>query len=330
MMHYYLKVLGYITIVAINGLALAYTSSELCTINWGDGHDQIKITRPVIDGIPSDSTDYNIEPGDGPSNIFVDYAGYLIVLSPTLRQLKVFSNDGELLFNLWPPEGKLDPEIFHGYPSSIYIDSAQRIYLAVSPSLNYVPVINYEGQLTNRLYPFDDTLTEIEDICCSSLDRAVFYSTNDNEATLSNNTIVPGGTCAFMASDSCYYSCITDQGPNILFFRNHIQDLKHHIFSSDSIIVEFPGDTVFSANIIPGGDGRAIFTYLMRWSSEKDCICYEIFVNDLKFNKIDLIEMSPPTLMYTQIITPFVSRDGIIYEFQYRDDGLHVIKWTKQ
>jgi hypothetical protein len=80
-----------------------------------------------------------------------------------------------------------------------------------------------------------------------------------------------------MASDSCYYSCVTDQGPNILFFRNHIQDLKYHIFSSDTIIVEFPTDTVFSATIIPGGDGSAIFTYLMRWSSEKDSICYEIF-----------------------------------------------------
>jgi hypothetical protein len=298
-MYYYLKLVICITVLAGNNLAIAYSASELCTINWGDGPNQIKITPPVIDGIPSDSTDYNIEPGDGPSRAFVDRQENIIILSQTLSQLKCFSNSGELLFNLWPPEGNLDTNIFRGYPSSLYIDSTQHVYLAVSPSLNYVPVVNYEGQLISRLYPFDDTLTKIEDICWSSLDRAVFYSISNNDATLSNNTIIPGGTCAFMASDSCYYSCVTDQGPNIIFFRNHIQDLKYHIFSSDTIIVEFPTDTVLSASIIPGGDGSAIFTYLMRWSSEKDSICYEIFIYDLNFNKIDLIELSPPTLMYT-------------------------------
>jgi hypothetical protein len=311
-------------------LSATYAPRELFMIPWGDGTNQIKMIAPVIDGIPSDTTDYNIEPGDGPSNIFVDSDGNLVVLSQTLKQLKVFSNTGELLFNLWPPEGNLDPELFHGYPSSLYIDSVQHIYLAVSPSLNYVPVVNYEGQLINRLYPFDDTLTEIEDICWSSLNRAAFYSLNGKDVTFSNNEITSGGTCAFMAADSCYYSCVCDGEPYILFFRNHIQDMKHHIFTSDSIVVEFPQDTIFSAKIIFGGDGSYLFIYLIRWSFETKNIHDEIYIYDLNFRKIVSVELAPPSITYDYIIKPFVTRDNSIYEYRALDDGLHVIKWTKK
>jgi len=317
-------------VLAPVALIAEYAPREMCTIHWGDEQDKLKNTTPFIDGIISDTTDYYYEPGEGPSNIFVDNDENIIVLSISLSQLKVFSNSGELLYNLWPPEGILDSSIFRGTPQSLYVDTSGSIYLATNPPLNFIPVINYQGQIVNRLYPFDDTTYTVEGICWSTLKIPVFYSTGGYDATLLNGIVNSGGTCAFMGQDTCYYSCINDENMKLVFFRSHVTDIKNHSFTSDSTIVDFDTDSIYVASLIPGGDGSYLYVYLLRWSSQQQEIFYEIRIFDLQFKEVAFIELSHPVLPYKHTIKPFVAHDNSIYEFRCLDDGLHVIKWIKQ
>lgn len=55
-----------------------------------------------------------------------------------------------------------------------------------------------------------------------------------------------------------------------------------------------------------------------------------VLVYNSKYEKV--YEIIPPeyTNMYDWRMGYFVRPDGIVYEFRCLDDGLHVIKWSKQ
>jgi len=56
----------------------------------------------------------------------------------------------------------------------------------------------------------------------------------------------------------------------------------------------------------------------------------EVWVYDLEYNLLDIASFPQYESRYDCRLDPFVACDNSIYEFRCLDDGLHVIKWTKQ
>lgn len=75
-----------------------------------------------------------------------------------------------------------------------------------------------------------------------------------------------------------------------------------------------------------GGDGSKLYI-LAAHKNDPSTYIYEIGL-DYKIN--DQISMPNPSDMYPRTMPPFIDRQGHVYEFRFMDDGLHVIKWTKQ
>jgi hypothetical protein len=96
--------------------------------------------------------------------------------------------------------------------------------------------------------------------------------------------------------------------------------------SEDSIYIELQGDTVQYGGLLIGGDGSKLYIIVSHNSDPKTYI-YEI---GLDYKIIDQISMPNPSDKYPCTMLPFVDRQGHVYEFRFMDDGLHVIKWTKQ
>jgi hypothetical protein len=57
---------------------------------------------------------------------------------------------------------------------------------------------------------------------------------------------------------------------------------------------------------------------------------YEVWEFNLGYNLKSKVVFPLAENIYKWFIKPFVSHDGTIYEFRCLDDGLHVVKWTKQ
>jgi len=56
----------------------------------------------------------------------------------------------------------------------------------------------------------------------------------------------------------------------------------------------------------------------------------DIVVLDSTFKEIDRIELIPPSQLMGLGARPFIRPDGTIYEFRDLDDGLHVIRWSRE
>ena len=310
----------------------AYQSKEMFIIKWGGAAEQLRISRPTINdpNTPADSSDDYIEPGGGPSEVFVDDNENLIVRSYEFAQLKGFDKSGTYLFSLMPPERTPGGDICAGHPRSMYIDSSFNIYLISDPPLSYVPVVDYQGNLGDRLYPFNDSSEAIAGLCWPTFDRIVFFARSGNEATYVNGIFQRGGTCALLRQDGYYYSAMLENDSSLIFFRSQVHDMANRSATSESLVISFPEDTIYSVDLLPGGDEAFIYIFIMKWSYPSKPAYHGVWCFDLAFNRIDEVELAPPMAPYSHFIRPFIARDGSIYEFRCQDDGLHVLKWTKE
>jgi hypothetical protein len=78
--------------------------------------------------------------------------------------------------------------------------------------------------------------------------------------------------------------------------------------------------------LLPGGDGSNLYVHAAQYGSISELI-YEL---DLDYNIVDKLIIPNSCKKYDFTIDPFVDRQGRIYEFRVVEDGLHVIRWTKQ
>jgi hypothetical protein len=313
-------------------LLAEYTPKELFTIPWGDGPEQFKISHPCHNIDPIDSTDY-IEPGRGPNNTFVDIDGNIIFTSYQ-QQVKGFDSTGNLIFNLSPDVKPELRKVFGGEFTEIFIDSNFQVY-SLSEYSTYVTVLNYNGEILRKLYPFPDTIKDTISLFRWSPGQQLFFKKRyAGWVEYYDGVFTKTGNAGMLALNGYFYDayCHNEDRPHTLYLGKYL-DIDSTGEPGNSQIEALEQDmglcdTLYAADIIPGGDGKTI--YILAIMDSCDTGYNMIWEYDLDFNRLDQLRFPPdegPDLISP---SPFIGPDGSIYEFRALDNGLHVIKWTKK
>jgi hypothetical protein len=311
----------------------AYIQNEICTIFWGNAPDHLRITEPLINGVVSDSTEYDIAPGSGPTCAIVDRSGNIIICSYDFSQLKGFNPNGELIFNFSSGEAQYDPDICKGSPKKIIVDSLNRLYITSFESMSYVPIVDYGGKILDKLYPFSDTAnTRIISISQSPSGNIFICEQTQGWITYTDGSYMPGGGAGLLAADGYFYSAYmsdSDFPINQLFFNKYMHpDGLGGAEYIDTKQISLGNDSLEYATTIIGGNGSSIFVYAI--ISQNGQFSNVVWEYDLDYSLLNTLVLPSQENRYDWSIKPFVALDNSIYEFRCLDDGLHVIKWTKQ
>lgn len=294
--------------------------SELCTIGWGNESNQLYIS-------PAETTDSGFpEMAEGPGIGFIDRDENIIICSSETFQLKGFSNTGHLLFDYSFYSPDYNPEMYKETPGKIYIDSLQHIYVLSDTPITYIPVLDYEGGIIEKIRPFpQDQSAYIDFMNWSPSGTLLFFNWNYGWVQYIDSKSTSGGNPGFPANNGKYYS-VYNKTPDSLEFTclenpdsKGLTDLKH------LTEVEADIDGITDAEIIDGGDGNNLYVYLIfAGRSQK-----QILEFNLRYEIIDRLMLTDGESFGDFNMTPFIRSDGKIYEFLFREDGLHVKRWSK-
>jgi hypothetical protein len=85
-------------------------------------------------------------------------------------------------------------------------------------------------------------------------------------------------------------------------------------------------DTLLGAGLLNGGDGNSLYVIM----NINDYNTFEVWQFDLDYNFIDKLVLPVEEPYQDLRIFPLIRRDGNIYEFRFREDGFHVVRWSKE
>ena len=306
-----------------------WISTELCSIEWGAEENQLLLTEKAVNdpGTPGDSSDDYVEPPRGPHIAQVDGNENIIIGSFETRQLKCFSESGDLIFNFSYDSDGYDPDVFRYAPSVIYVGENQKLYVQSDPANNFIPVVDYGGEIIERKRPFDQDPDATIDFMNSAPDGSLFlYNEKYGWITYKNGITVPGGSTGFLATNGSFYT-VTKKTANSLEFKK-FENPDSTTLAETRELTEIPVDvdTLVAAGLINGGDGNSLYVIL----AINSYFNFEIWQYDLNYNVIDKLALTSEEPYEGIGINPFIRSDGNLYEFLAREDGLHVIRWSKE
>ncbi len=311
----------------------AYRSEEMCVIPWGDGENELKIIAPHIEAEGRENEDFAA--GQGPSIGIVDDQENIFISSYDYGYLKRFSSKGEFIKNLMGHDTQLRTKM-NGQTIDGFIIDSSLVYVIGFPGLPVIPIVDYDGNVVNTLEPYDrGQWVEIFELVLNydgsmSIDREIFRSriSSSYVITYRDGRFYPGGSLGFLASSGSYYS-VRQYGYHKLRFNKYENpDTVGNAATRKFTIIEFPQDSIDSAEILNGGDGGSLYVFVINIRDSHSI--YEVWEFGLDYSLISKVSFPPAENIYERSIRPFVSRDGTIYEFRCLDDRLHVVKWVKQ
>jgi hypothetical protein len=308
--------------------ASEWVSEDLCTICWGWDAEQLAFLEETINvpDNPTDPDDYDIAPATGPNSAMVDMAGNIVVSTFSLGQLKVFSNSGALIFDFSMRQPNYNPEIFREAPEVIYIDSLSRLYVQ-DAGTRYVPVVDYTGEILERIRPFSqDSNAYVHFMNWSPTGTLFFFNRIYGWVTYSDGQSTAGGSTGFLASNGSFYTAYKKTASSLEFKRFENPDSTTLAESRELTEIPVAVDTLVGAGLLNGGDGNSLYVIM----NINDYNTYEIWQFDLDYNFIDSLALPVEEPYQDLRIFPFIRRDGNIYEFRFREDGFHVVRWSKE
>jgi hypothetical protein len=328
-------VLASAQILFVSSGTAEFAPAELCLISWGYGSDQLMMEATTVfdNATPDDSSDDVIIPGSGPSQAFVDKQGNLIFASNEFQQLKGFNSDGNLLFDFSIGGAQYDPGIFSGTVGEIYVDSSLLLYVLSFPYRNYVPAVDYSGKVVTRLYPFADSAEVRIDLLSWSFDgKILLHDSRQGWRAYATGDLRSRGTSGHPVNDWSFYAARSIPR-DTLVFTDTVFYSKYE--NSDSLgvaprpetsAVAYPGMKIYSASLINGMDGGKLYNFVRVGGYNT----FQVWVMNFDYDVSETVRLGPVDEKLGWFILPFVDSHGNIYEFRCLDDGLHVIRWSKE
>jgi hypothetical protein len=193
----------------------------------------------------------------------------------------------------------------------------------------YVPVIDYETGSLDSLRPFDNSPDElIQDMNWTYDGKMMFYGQSLGWITIDQGQKSPGGTWGVQLVDGRNYGARLVNGDTVEVYSTIEPDVEGHGTDLDTTIMNIGLEDVNDVRVLNSMEPNHLYLQVWRYI---DFAVFEVWIFDLNYSLIDKI--TPPqedSYYYTASPDPFITANGDIYEFRARDDGLHVIKWTKQ
>ncbi len=310
-------------------LLAEYTSQEILVIPWGDAPNQLKIDEPGYEDVnntPEDGTDDWIEKA-GPSFGFVDKYEDLYFSSYYFLQLKGLDRNGRLIFDYSHGEPSYNREFYRGWLRKFYVDSLCRIYILGGADEDYIAVVDTAGNLIEKLSPLGpNSGVPVANMYAGSHDAITFYLHGNELYTYVGGQFHEGGSLAWLALDGYYYYANLENS-SIRFIKYRDPDIHEVPANLDENFVSITGGSENSLSFIGVDDSMQIYIFL----KGIDPADRKLQIYNLSYNLISEIVFPQPPNKYMWYMKPYMRpSDGNIYEFRVLDDGLHVIRWSKQ
>ena len=306
-----------------------YSATEILFIPWGDGDNQLKIAKPHYlddNGTPSDYSDDTYEMlGGGPDYGTVDRAGNFYFFSYEHDYLKVFDPAGRVILDFSSGNPAYDSIIGDYSIYNFYVDTLSQIYVLNSPPRNYIPVLDTLGNLLDQLNPLG--IGSGIDICRifpNSDDRLSIYCCKTGYYFYSNGSFNAGGSMGWKAIDGNYHGAVRQDSSSIRFLKFSDSDIDGTKINLEETVISL-GSNIFYAQLIGVDNNMNIFVFV-----QENKIASRIKIYDINYNLHDEVFPASRNNKYHWYIWPFMYRDGTIYEFRCRDDGMHVFRWSKK
>jgi hypothetical protein len=316
------------------GILAEYISQEILIIPWGNEANQLMVTRSEkqdVNFTPDDTTDDFIWPGAGPSQAIVDDHENIYINSTLLGSFKCFDSKGNVLFNYTEFQFPVNPEFYLTELSDFYVDSAGLIYMvdAMGDGENcrdLIAVADHDNNLVDRLSPFGSgSGVGICSLSPNSND-VITVATDSGYYTYQGGEFKEGGSLGpWMAKDGYYYGCRHISADTILFRKFLNPDKRGHATWQEEHYKSL-GFQVTGVTKLGVSDDMRIFLKVAVSRYER-----YIQIYDTTFKLLDQFQIAPANKNYFLSITAFMRpSDGNIYEFRCLDDGLHVVRWSKE
>ncbi len=309
-----------------------YRSAEMCVIPWGDGPQQLYIEEPYreySDDINGDTIGF-METGNGPGTFFVDKNDNIYIQSGSLNYFKAFHSDGSLLVNYSPGNNLFNyGQLFNRGIERFYVDSLCNIY--VSGLLQkHIVIVDTLYKLINRIKPdFVDSSDYIIISNWGSQDMISISAGHAGCMTYKNGEFKRDGTFyGWLAIDNFYYYVLSNADSVLRIVRFNSINERCYAQAYDSVFA-FDMDEIIGCHLLGVTDSMLLCIIYNPYS---DSLNNYIRFYDTTGKIIDQFMLLPQLenhyLYY--IYEPFFRADGCIFQFLCQDDGLHVIKWSKQ
>jgi hypothetical protein len=320
-------VIPFLMVFVSNLSSTEYRDHELFVVRWGSAPDQLKILEPTING--AGEPDEDIDPGSGPSMGYIDIDNFCYLSSSGFRQLKVFDDQGNLMADPLKDQTQLDSCLIGYTIDHFIVDSLSHIYIAAFPGLPFVPITDIYGQIIDTLFPFGHSSeNRITGIRLTPTGVMIFDEETKNMISFNHGDFMAGGSFGLLSSNGSYYSVIPLDLHTLRFNKYENPDSNGKAETRDYTEMSFPNDSISDAYVLNGGPGNELFLFIQK--TDNNYNTFEIWNFDLEYNLIARARFPVTDNIYKRTMEPFVSHDGTIYEFRCLDDGLHVVKWTKQ
>jgi hypothetical protein len=300
-----------------------YVSSEILLIPWGDGPDELAIWEPYKEEIyVSEDSSFDAWFASGGSNFgFLDMNDNIYFSSYQIPYFKGFHSDGQGFVNFSNDPPGSNPGIFGGGIDNFYVDSDAQIF--VSSMLPYVVVADTMGNLIDRLIPsgYDEQIPI--SLLFYQFDDELVISALNQRFIYRDGEFHEGGYPFWKASDGFYYRAKKYDESSFIFMKFHTYD------QIDTFYVSFDGNLHLGG--LMGIDLNDQF--FMRYTEEEVDIPLGVLILDSQFQEVDRFELLPePENQYMWYLnnSTFLRGDGNVYQFLCEDDGMHVIKWSKE
>lgn len=309
-------------------LAGEWNSTELCTINW-DGEGYTLFSKKALNnsGTPDITSDDYIQTARGPEIVIVDMRENIIIFSDQLRQLVGFDSTGELIFNFSYKASGYRPDITKFVPRNIYVDSLSRLYIQTSPAMDYMPVVNYDYEILDKIQPFPgDPHAEIWSFNWAPDGTLFFRNPLYGWVTYADGKSSRGGSDEFRAADGYFYNLFRSGNNTLTIDKSLNPDRYAQPRKNTQTDINLRAGIIVSVKLLAGGDGNFLYMLLNLETDNH----YEIWQYDLKYKLDDKLVLPDEPAYEEWRIDPFVRRDGNIYEFRTREEGMQVVKWSKE
>jgi hypothetical protein len=303
----------------------AYDSKELCFIPWGENQDQIN--TPILEFIDNDDTlGGSYVPSGGPQAGFIDASDRIYLWCYEPGYFKAFDNNGNLTLDIGPDSSQNGKVIYLSSVMSAYVDSLYRIYLESFPQMTYISVLDHNGNLVDKLNPFGpDSGVFVSSMKYNSLDVLTFDCWYKGFYTYMNDRFYDGASFGWRAGDGYYYHVAAYDSSTIMFKKYLNPGLDGIAEWRDTTFVYYQG-SLKSAGLLGIDDSLNIYIRFV----DNDSLRQGIQIYNINYELIDEIIMPLYTNRYMWYMPTFVRRDSTIHEFRCLDDGLHVVKWTRE
>jgi len=300
-------------------------------IPWGDSAQQLRIGQPNREDVeltPEDTTDDFYFNSNGPNQGFVDLNDNFYFSSYGFAYLKGFNSDGELIIDFSNENQTHNREFYKSGISKFYIDNNDLLYFLGFPTVDYVPLVDQEYNLVSKLHPYgDDSGVDVINFYRSANDVLSFYLSDGTRYTYVDGDFYDGGAMGWKAVDGIYYFANMRDSSTIRFIRYENPDLYGNPENLEEYLIPLENINISYCEFLGMDEDLNSYVDVITTADENNEV---VLVYDSNYELVEEITPAGISLHYYWIIAPFLRQDGILFEFRVLEEGLGIIRWSKE